>query len=171
MGNQDPSPDHNTVCVSGVTDATRGSVEPSLGERATAPNSTAAHAERRCRTRACNARAAVLRGIYAGRHHHTRRAPALPVTLASCTYRTGAHIPDSVSIDVLPGLLKHSGFFHVAPASSVRQRRCERYRTSLGNVMAPTNEPEPVYVCRISRPSSLCGSNPSAVMRAGAEVT
>src|SRR5919198_5961743 len=29
-------------CVPGVTDATRGSVEPSLGERATAPSSTAA---------------------------------------------------------------------------------------------------------------------------------
>jgi hypothetical protein len=170
MGNQDPSPDHNTVCVSGVTDATRGSAEPSLGERATAPNSTAAHAERRCRKRTCNARAAVLRSIYAGRHHHTRRARALPVTVASCTYRTGAPIPDSVSIDVLPGL-QHLGFFHVAPASSVRQRRCERYRTSLGDIMAPTTEPEPVYFCRIVRRSSLCGSNPSAVMRAGPEAT
>src|SRR5918911_973139 len=91
-------------CVPGVTDATRGSVEPSLGERATAPNSTAAHAERRCRKRTCNARAAVLRSIFAGRYHHTRRTRAIPVTAASGAYRTGAYIPDGVSIDVLPGL-------------------------------------------------------------------
>src|SRR5918911_2680498 len=135
-------------CVPGVTDATRGSVEPSLGERATAPNSTAVHAERRCPKRTCNARTAVLRGIFAERYHHTRRTRALPVTVASGTYRTGVHIPDGVSIDVRPGL-QHRGFLHVALQRSVLQRTCERYRTSLGDIMAPTTKPEPVYCYRI----------------------
>jgi hypothetical protein len=85
-------------CVSGVADATRGSVGPSSGERATAPKaSTTAHAERRCRKRTCNARATVLRSICAGHHHHTRRARAIPVTVASRAYRTGAHLPCGVS--------------------------------------------------------------------------
>ena len=85
-------------CVPGVAAATRGSVEPSLGERATAPGgSTTVHAERRCRKRTCNARAAVLRSIFAGRHHHTRRARAIPVTVASRAYRTGAPIPSGIS--------------------------------------------------------------------------